>query len=131
MSALSKESRQVDDRRFLYRVLTLHSAKPLPSAQYLALDKEIFADSFFVDKSLSSATFGKAFAFAECSRHSGKVPTCSSVMMPLFLWWSTTACQVSWSLIELMVLSVLTHYNVQVIFWRCSGNMCKIFWKLN
>ena len=41
-----------------------HSAKSLPSARQKELGKEAFADSFFSERSLPSATLGKAFA--EC-----------------------------------------------------------------
>ena len=49
----------------------------LPSALYVALGKVVFADQIFADRSLPSATLGKAFAecerpFAECFRHSAK-----------------------------------------------------------
>ena len=54
-----------------------HSAKALPSARQKTLGKDVFADSFFAECSLPSATLGKAFAecklgFAECPLHSAK-----------------------------------------------------------
>ena len=62
---------------FLCRVLTRHSAKPLPSARQKALGKGCFADKFFSECPLPSVALGKAFAeckgaFAECLRHSAK-----------------------------------------------------------
>jgi hypothetical protein len=49
----------------------------LPSARQKALDKDLFANRFFAERSLPSATLGKAFAeckkvFAECLGHSAK-----------------------------------------------------------
>ena len=62
---------------FLCRVSDWHSAKPLPSARYNVLDKEVFADKLFTERPLPSVTLGKGFAecisaFAECLRHSAK-----------------------------------------------------------
>ena len=56
---------------FLCRVSDWHSAKPLPSARYNALGKEVFADKLFTKCPLPSVTLGKGFAecisaFAEC-----------------------------------------------------------------
>ena len=64
---------------FLCRVLPWHSAKALPSARYIALGKEPFADKSYADGSLPSVTLGKLFAecklgFAECLGHSAKNP---------------------------------------------------------
>jgi len=60
-------------------VLTWHSAKALPSARYIALGKEPFADKSYAGGSLPSVTLGKLFAecklgFAECLGHSAKNP---------------------------------------------------------
>ena len=71
---------------FFCRMLTWHSIKALPSARYVALGKETFADGFFADCSLPSAALGKAFAecnrgFAECLKHSAKSP-CAVVICP-------------------------------------------------
>ena len=70
--ALGKEAVKVDVGFLFCRVLTWHSAKALPSARYVALSKETFADC-----SLPSAALDKAFAecnrgFAECPKHSAK-----------------------------------------------------------
>ena len=43
---------------FLCRVLTWHSAKALPSARYIALGKEPFADKSYAGGSLPSANLG-------------------------------------------------------------------------
>ena len=64
---------------FLCRVLTWHSAKALPSARYIALGKEPFADKSYAGGSLPSVTLGKLFTecklgFAECLGHSTKNP---------------------------------------------------------
>ena len=64
---------------FLCRVLTWHSAKALPSARYIALGKEPFADKSYAGGSLPSVTLGKLFAecklgFAERLGHSAKNP---------------------------------------------------------
>jgi hypothetical protein len=54
-----------------------HSAKTLPSARQKVLGKEAVADVQFVERSLPSVTFGKAFAeckiaFAVCLEHTAK-----------------------------------------------------------
>jgi hypothetical protein len=54
-----------------------HSAKSLPSARQKSVGKDLFADRFFAERSLPSATLGKTFAeckkaFTECPRHSAK-----------------------------------------------------------
>ena len=64
---------------FLCRVLTWHTAKALPSARYIALGKEPFADKSYAGGSLPSVTLGKLFAecklgFVECLGHSAKNP---------------------------------------------------------
>jgi len=56
-----------------------YSAKALPSARYIALGKEPFADKSYAGGSLPSVTLGKLFAecklgFAECLGHSAKNP---------------------------------------------------------
>jgi len=76
---------------FLCRVLTWHSAKALPSARYIALGKEPFADKSYAGGSLPSVTLGKLFAecklgFAECLGHSAKNP-CPVVKSS---WWLHT-----------------------------------------
>jgi hypothetical protein len=82
MSALGKGCLQVDDARYLCRVLAWHSAKPLPSAC-------AFVDHFFAEWPLPRAALGKDFAdgkgaFADCSRHSAKAadPVVSSRSKP-------------------------------------------------
>jgi hypothetical protein len=62
----------------------LRGTRQLPSARYLTLGKETFADRFFAECSSSSAALGKAFVecnrgFAECPEHSAKSP--SAVVM--------------------------------------------------
>ena len=64
---------------FQCRVLTWHSAKTLPSARYIALGKEPFADKSYAGGSLPSVTLGKLFVewklvFAEHLGHSAKNP---------------------------------------------------------
>ena len=64
---------------FLCQVLMWYSAKALPSARYIALGKEPFADKSYAGGSLPSVTLGKLFAecklgFAECLGHSAKNP---------------------------------------------------------
>ena len=60
---------------FFFRETSQHSAKALQSARQKALDKQLFAVSFYVVSCLPRAAHNKAFAVCfigsvECSRHS-------------------------------------------------------------
>jgi hypothetical protein len=86
---------------FLCRVLSWHSAKPLPSARQKTLGKEVFADDFFAVYSLPSAALGKAFAegkmaFAECACVSSSVDNCCAVQQRQHRRTSVTLYLFNW-----------------------------------
>ena len=122
-----QRGRQSWRRIFFCRVLTWHSAKALPSAQYVALGKETFADGFFVDCSLPNAALGKAFAecnrgFAECPKHSTKSPSAvvRGAMVHDILW-----CLLTFDTLARMWL--ISKLLQKLVFFFENKNNCEWF----